>query len=353
MSEEPVSVSVVVPVHDEADSIPELVRRVRAVLDERGLRWELVVVDDGSKDGTADLLRRLSTAEPALRAYRHPRRRGQTAALRSGMALARGRILVTLDGDLQNPPEEIPRLLDALEEGADIVSGWRRRRRDAWLTRRLPSAAANAWIRRLTGVPVHDHGCGLKAYRREALAGLRPYGDHHRLLAAVGALQGARVREVEVRHEPRRSGRSKYGVGRVLRVAADALSIHLLLRHGHRPSGWFLKSALVFLAGAAWAAAWAGWSAAQGAGRPSVVGAGAAFLLGVCGMSLAAFGWFAELLLRLEPFRLQRERSPLRDGGESGRRARGGAARERRGTTWERRATARERGGRPGPEVVS
>ena len=166
-------------------------------------------------------------------------------------------------------------------------------------------------------------------------------------------VESGRVREVEVRHEPRRSGRSKYGVGRVLRVAADALSIHLLLRHGHRPSGWFLKSALVFLAGAAWAAAWAGWSAAQGAGRPSVVGAGAAFLLGVCGMSLAAFGWFAELLLRLEPFRLQRERSPLRDGGESGRRARGGAARERRGTTWERRATARERGGRPGPEVVS
>jgi glycosyltransferase involved in cell wall biosynthesis len=232
-----------VPAFDEAGSLPELLARVRAALETLARPWELVVVDDGSADGTASVLRSLAATEPRLRVFAARRRLGQTAALKAGLARARGAVIVTLDADLQNPPEEIPRLVRALDEGADVVTGWRRRRHDRWLSRRLPSALANAWIRHATGIPIHDHGCALKAYRREVIDRLHLYGDHHRLVTAVCALHGAGVREIEVAHEPRRTGRSKYGTGRVLRVLADVIAMQMLLRHRRRPSMWFFRLA--------------------------------------------------------------------------------------------------------------
>ncbi len=317
MNTRPVDVSVVVPLYNEAGSTAELARRVASALDGAGREWELVAVDDGSDDGTGTVLRGLAAEMTRLRAFALPRRRGQTAALRAGLARARGRVVVTLDGDLQNAPEDIPRLLEALDEGADLVAGWRRRRRDPWFTRRLPSAAANAWIRRLTGIPVHDHGCALKAFRRELVANVHLYGDHHRLITGVCALHGARVREIEVSHGPRRQGRSKYGAGRILRVLADVFSLHLLLRHRRRPSAWFLKLAAPFAAGAVAAAVAAVWSARVAPFDPSMVWLGASFLLGAGASTLVAAGLFAEMLLRLEPRHLQARGAPLR-GGEVG-----------------------------------
>jgi glycosyltransferase involved in cell wall biosynthesis len=314
MNTRPVTLSVVVPLYNEAGSAVELARRVAAVMEKLGRSWELVAVDDGSDDGTGKILRELAAAEPRIRAYALPRRRGQTAALRAGLSRARGEIVVTLDGDLQNAPEDIPLLLDALAEGADVVTGWRRARRDRWLTRRLPSAVANAWIRRFTGIPVHDHGCALKAFRRELVDQVHLYGDHHRLITGVCALHGARVREIEVSHGPRRSGRSKYGAGRTLRVLADVFSLHLLLRHRRRPSAWFFKLAAPLAAGAAGTAAAAAWSAHTPPHDPSVVWLGAAFILGAGATTLVAAGLFAEILLRLEPLHLQAGGTPLRGG---------------------------------------
>ncbi len=309
------ALSVVVPVHDEAGSVEELARRVRAVGDALGIGWELVVVDDGSTDGTPARLRALASADPRLRVLATHRRRGQTTALKAGLARARGEILVTMDGDLQNAPEDIPLLLRALDEGADVVIGWRRDRRDPFFSRRLPSIAANRWIRRFTGIAVHDHGCALKAYRRELVREMHLYGDHHRLVTAVAALHGARVREVVVSHAPRREGRSKYGGGRVLRVLADVFAIHLLLRHRRRPSVWFLKLAAPLVLGAAAAAAAAVWTAMSRPSAPQVVWVGAAFILGFGAVSLAGTGFFAELLLRLEPLRLRAGGTPLRRVG--------------------------------------
>ena len=293
------ALSVVVPVHNEVESLGELVARVGAVLDALGRRGELILVDDGSSDGTGVVLRRLAAREPRLRIFATRRRRGQTMALKAGLARARGEIVVTLDGDLQNAPEDIPVLLQALDAGADLVTGWRRERHDGWFTRRLPSMAANAWIRRLTGVPIHDHGCALKAYRRWLVDALHLYGDHHRLVTGYAALQGARIAEVPVRHAPRRSGRSKYGLSRLLRVTADALAMHLLLRHRRRPSRWFFRQAAPFFVLAGLTTILAG-ASADGP-ESVVVWIGATFILAFAAVSLAAYGLFAELLVRLAP----------------------------------------------------
>jgi glycosyltransferase involved in cell wall biosynthesis len=304
-------ISVVVPAFDEAGSLPELLARVRTALETLARPWELVVVDDGSTDGTASVLRSLAATEPRLRVFAARRRLGQTAALKAGLARARGAVIVTLDADLQNPPEEIPRLVRALDEGADVVTGWRRHRHDRWLSRRLPSALANAWIRHATGIPIHDHGCALKAYRREVINRLHLYGDHHRLVTAVCALHGARVREIEVAHEPRRTGRSKYGTGRVLRVLADVIAMQMLLRHRRRPSLWFFRLAAPLCVGMIVAALASVAPLIEEHSPMSVVWIGASLILGFGAASMVAAGFFAELLLRLEPSHLQLGVEPL------------------------------------------
>ncbi len=302
---DPIDLSVVIPVHNEAEALPELVNRLRSVLPGAAERWEIILVDDGSTDGSARLLRRMAYVEPRLHPFATRIRQGQTHALRAGLARARGRIVVTLDGDLQNPPEEIPKLVAALDDTVDVVVGWRRDRHDPFLVRRFPSEIANRWIRRLTRVPVHDHGCALRAYRADVIRDLHLYGDHHRLLPAVCFLHGARIREIPVAHAPRRTGRSKYGVRRVFRVLADVLAIYMLLRYRRHPSIWFLYLALPMAFFASMALLMYGLTTVQTPESPAVVWLGAAFILGVCSLSLGAMAVFSEFMLRMEPSALR------------------------------------------------
>jgi len=239
-------VSVVVPVFNEQESVEPLCAALHAVLSGLGRAYEIVLVDDGSADGTWDRLRACAQRYPRLRLIRFRRNFGQTAAMSAGFRESRGRIVVTLDADLQNDPQDIPRLVAKIEEGFDVVSGWRRRRRDPFLNRRLPSQLANALISKITGVRLHDYGCTLKAYRREVLDNLHLYGEMHRFIPALASWVGGAIAEVEVRHHPRRFGRSKYGISRTLRVVLDLMTVKFLLRYSTHPIQIFGKLGMVF-----------------------------------------------------------------------------------------------------------
>ncbi|MEO0481672.1 MAG: glycosyltransferase family 2 protein [Planctomycetota bacterium] len=232
-------ISVIVPLYNEVENVVALHRSLSYAM--RGMRrsYELVLVDDGSTDGTADTLRRLVEDDPHLRVAFFRRNYGQTAAMSAGFDLARGSIVVSMDGDLQNDPADIPRLIEELERGYDIVCGWRRHRRDAWATRLLPSMIANLLIRWTTGVPIHDTGCSLKAYRAWVVRSLTLYSDMHRFIAALGAGLGARISEVTVRHHARRFGQSKYGLSRIFRVVIDLVVIKMLIQFAAHPIRWF------------------------------------------------------------------------------------------------------------------
>ncbi len=241
-------VTILVPVFNEEDNVVPLVRSIRAVVSRVGLPYETLIVDDGSTDATVTRLEELEAEEPALRVIRLRRNFGQTAALAAGFDHARGRYIVTLDGDLQNDPEDIPTVLGLLEEGYDLVSGWRRDRKDRFLSRRLPSKIANALLSDLTGVRVHDFGCTLKGYRASLVKSLPVYSEMHRYMPALAGSVGARITEVVVRHHPRRAGKSKYGIGRTLRVLYDLMALRVLTRFAARPLHWFGVGSLpVFL----------------------------------------------------------------------------------------------------------
>lgn len=228
-------VSVVIPLRDEERNVEPLLVELEDSLQRTVDRFEVICVDDGSGDATFRVLRRLAADRPWLRLLRFGKNYGQTAALSAGFHLARGAIVVTLDGDLQNDPEDIPRLLERLEDGYDIVSGWRRSRRDRFLSRTFPSRLANWLISRITGVHLHDYGCTLKAYRREVLDRFELYGELHRFIPALGAWVGGRVAEIEVNHRPRRHGSSKYGIGRTFTVLFDLATVKFLMTYGAHP----------------------------------------------------------------------------------------------------------------------
>ncbi|HYP20038.1 MAG TPA: glycosyltransferase family 2 protein [Chloroflexia bacterium] len=221
--------SVVVPVMNERESLEPLYSRLMEVLAGMGVGYEVIFVDDGSTDGSFEVLRRLHEADACVRVIRFSRNFGQTGAFAAGFAEARGETIVTLDADLQNDPADIPLLLDKVRQGYDLVSGWRRHRRDPFLTRKLPSRLANRLIGLVTGVRLHDYGCSLKAYRREVVKELRLYGEMHRFIPALASRMGARITEVPVSHYPRLYGRSKYNMGRTFRVIPDVLAVKLLL----------------------------------------------------------------------------------------------------------------------------
>ena len=227
--------SVVVPLYNEAESLPQLVNRLLAALRPLGRRFELVLVDDGSQDDTAAVLERLSQQVPELVAVLLRRNYGQTAAMAAGFDTSQGAVIVTLDGDLQNDPADIPLLLAGLDEGYDLVSGWRHQRQDAAISRLLPSRIANRLIARVTGVRLHDYGCSLKAYRRAVVDDLNLYGELHRFLPALAFIEGARIAEVKVNHAPRRYGQSKYGIDRTFRVLMDLLTVWFMKRFLTRP----------------------------------------------------------------------------------------------------------------------
>lgn len=227
--------SVVIPVYNERENLPLLYRKLVEALG-RGANWEVLFVDDGSTDGSTQVLEALARADPLhVRVIEFRRNFGQTAAIAAGIDHARGQVVVLMDADLQNDPQDIPRLVALLREGYDVVSGWRQDRKDPFLTRVLPSRVANALISRVTGVPLHDYGCTLKAYRREVLTNFRLYGEMHRFIPAYAAAVGARITELPVRHHPRRFGRSKYGLGRTLKVLLDLITVKFLMSFYHRP----------------------------------------------------------------------------------------------------------------------
>ena len=243
--------SLVIPCYNEEDSLPPLLVALDASYQDltgRGHQVEVICVDDGSRDRSPQLLREATASRPWLRVLRFARNFGQTAAMAAGFAEARGEVLFPLDADLQNDPADIPDLLAKLEEGYDVVSGWRKDRQDAAVTRKLPSQIANRIISRVSGVALHDYGCTLKAYRREVMQGVRLYGEMHRFIPIWAAWHGARVTELPVRHHPRRHGSTKYGLGRVPNVILDLLLVRFLWSYGTKPIHLFGKFGLASIA---------------------------------------------------------------------------------------------------------
>jgi glycosyltransferase involved in cell wall biosynthesis len=227
--------SVIVPVFNEEDNIPLLHANISQVLKEQQITYEVIYVDDGSTDDSFQQLGRLATFDPYVRVVRLRRNFGQTAAISAGVHHSKGEILVFMDGDLQNDPVDIPRLLAKLDEGYDVVSGWRKNRKDAQVSRKLPSWLANRLISKVSGTHLHDYGCTLKAYRREIFEHVRLYGEMHRFIPAYAALAGAVIAEIEVTHHPRRFGVSKYGLSRTFRVILDLLTLKFLGSFGTKP----------------------------------------------------------------------------------------------------------------------
>jgi glycosyltransferase involved in cell wall biosynthesis len=247
-------VSIVVPCFEEEQTIGRLCEaldRAVARLEGGGRTTEVIAVDDGSRDATFACLKAAAATRPWLRLVRFRRNFGQTAAMAAGFERARGRVLVPMDADLQNDPDDIPALLDKLEEGPgfDVVSGWRKHRQDKAFTRRLPSKIANWVIGRATGVRLHDYGCTLKAYRREVLEPVRLYGEMHRFIPVYAKWSGARITEMEVRHHPRREGKSKYGLGRTFKVLLDLTTVKFLGDYATKPLYLFGKWGILFMVG--------------------------------------------------------------------------------------------------------
>lgn len=298
----PVDVSVVIPVYNEADNLADLVERVGAALAPTGRRFELLLVDDGSSDASRALLQALAANHAWLRPLVLIRNYGQSTALQAGFDHAAGALIVTLDGDLQNDPVEIPRLLDMMDAQPeiDVVSGWRRERQDRTWSRKVPSWIANRLISSVTGVRLNDYGCALKVYRRAILENVRLYGETHRFIAALAVEAGARMVEVPVLHHARTRGTSKYGIDRVFRVLLDLLWIKFSMRFLHRPLHAFGGVGFAFIAaGGAFLAYLAVLKIALHqdiGGRPLLL-LGA--LLTLIGVQLVATGVLGELLTRV------------------------------------------------------
>lgn len=228
-------ISVVLPVYNEVDNLVPLHAELSEALRAFGRSYEILYIDDGSRDASFEVLRRIRDEDPHVRLLRFRRNFGQTAAVAAGLERTTGKVVVTLDSDRQNDPRDIARLVARLEEGYDLVSGWRRDRKDDFLNRRLPSLTANWLIRAITGVHVHDYGCMLKVYRGDLARELKLYGEMHRFIPAIAADLGARVDEMVVNHRPRVAGTSKYGISRVVRVVLDLLTVKFLSVYSTRP----------------------------------------------------------------------------------------------------------------------
>ncbi len=294
-------VSVVIPVFNEEENLPDLVDRVHDALKDSGRTFELLLIDDGSRDGSAALLRRLAADRPWLVPLLLVRNYGQSSALQAGFDRVRGRYVVTLDGDLQNDPLDIPALLDRLDSDPDIdmISGWRRERQDKALSRRLPSVIANRLISWATDVHLHDYGCALKAYRRAIIDRIRLYGELHRFIPSLARDAGARIAEVPVRHHARTRGTSKYGIDRTFRVILDLVLIVFFMRYRQRPLHafgglglWLGTPGLAII----------GWmtllklSGEEIGGRPLLI---AGVMLLLMGVQLIVAGLVGELLIRI------------------------------------------------------
>lgn len=231
--------SVVIPLFNEEDNLRPLYMRVVEIMNAVGDAYQVIFVDDGSSDRTYKLLREICANDSRVAAVRLRRNFGQTTALQAGFDYAEGEVIISLDGDLQHDPAEIPQFIAKINEGYDLVSGWRVKRLDTWLTRRFPSRIANWIMAKLSGVDIHDFGTTFKAYRREILQHMRLYGEHHRFIPALASSFGARIAEIPIKNIPRASGKSNYGLSRTIRVMIDLISIKFLLEYSTRPLQFF------------------------------------------------------------------------------------------------------------------
>ncbi|MCC6558260.1 MAG: glycosyltransferase family 2 protein, partial [Polyangiaceae bacterium] len=240
--------SIIVPVYNEKDNLRPLVDELDEVLGATGKEYEIIAIDDGSRDGSDEILREMARERRAVKAILFRRNSGQTAAFDAGFRAASGKVVVTMDADLQNDPHDIPAMVERLDQGFDLVSGWRKKRKDGFILRRLPSVIANSIIRRITKAPIHDLGCSLKVYRKEITDELRLYGEMHRFIAPLAESMGARIAEIVVNHRPRRAGASKYGLSRTLKVVLDLVTVWFMRGFQTKPIYVFGGGGLALLA---------------------------------------------------------------------------------------------------------
>ena len=293
-----VTLSIVVPIYNEEESLPFLVNQLLEVLEPMEETFELVLVNDGSSDDSAEVIRKLSFEIPVLVGVLLRKNYGQTAAMAAGFDISSGEIVVTLDGDLQNDPKDIPLLVNKIRDGFDLVSGWRYRRQDAAISRKLPSKIANRLIGKVTGVRLNDYGCSLKAYRKEVLTDMRLYGELHRFLPVLANIEGARITEVKVNHRARQFGSSKYGIDRTFRVLMDLLTVWFMNRFLTRPMYVFGFGGILAIIGSFITSFYLLTIKLLGediGNRPLLI---FALLLAVTGVQLFGFGLLGELQIR-------------------------------------------------------
>jgi glycosyltransferase involved in cell wall biosynthesis len=317
-----IDLSVVIPIRNEAPSLVELHRELTETLEASGRSYEVIIVDDGSNDEGFTILAGLQAADSRLRVIRLRRNFGQTAAFAAGFAHARGRLIVTSDGDLQNDPRDIPAMVAMLESGFDIVCGWRKDRKDKFISRRLPSMMANGLISVVTGVHLHDYGCSLKVFRAEIVREMKLYGEMHRFLPAIASEQTSSIGEMVVNHRARKYGQSKYGIGRTVRVILDLLTVKFLLSYATRPLQIF---GLVGLAMGFLGALISGWLVVEWwrdvtslANRPLLL---LGILLIFTGVQLVTLGLLAEMQARTYHESQQKPTYVIREVLESNRTA--------------------------------
>lgn len=244
-----VDLSLVIPLYNEEENVKPLYLSIKKVMDALNKSYEIIFIDDGSTDGTFRGLEELGNEDKNVKVIKFRGNFGQSAAMAAGFEAARGEVVISMDGDLQNDPKDIPRLLQKLKEGYDVVSGWRKNRKDKLLLRKIPSKIANWLICSITKVKLHDTGCSLKAYRSEIVKRINLYGELHRFLPALAKIEGARIAEIVVDHHPRRFGKSKYKITRTFKVIMDLITLNLLMKYLHRPLQFFgsLGVMLIFL----------------------------------------------------------------------------------------------------------
>jgi glycosyltransferase involved in cell wall biosynthesis len=292
-------ISVVIPLYNEEESIPQLYETLTSVMTEYGRPYEIIIVDDGSRDSSFSLLKNLAREDHRLRVVRFRRNFGQTAAFAAGFDHARGEVVITMDADLQNDPRDVPKLMEKIDSGYDIVSGWRKDRQDRFLDRKLPSMIANRLISNVTDVQLHDYGCSLKAYRREVLKDVRLYGELHRFIPALASQVGGTVTEVPVNHYARQFGKSKYGISRTIRVVLDLIAVWFLGSYGTRPlhvfGGLGLLSTFVGIAIGVYLTAYKYIFNVDIGDRPLLILAVALVLVGI---QMVMMGLVAEMLTR-------------------------------------------------------
>jgi glycosyltransferase involved in cell wall biosynthesis len=293
-------VSIVIPVFNEAENVAPLHQEITVAVQGRSEEYEIIFVDDGSSDGSLAELRKLRAGDPRVRIIQFRKNFGQSAAISAGFEYSRGEVVVAMDADLQNDPADIPLLVDKVAEGFDIVNGWRRDRRDKWLTRRVPSFFGNKLISWITGVKLHDYGCTLRGFRSEVVKNLKLYGEMHRYIPAIASRMGIRSAEVVVNHRSRRFGKSKYGLSRTFRVVLDLISIKFLLAYSHRPLQIFGGAGLLMILSGLFSGAYLTYEKfALGhaiAGRPLLF---FTLLMGFLGFQAISLGLLAEMLSRI------------------------------------------------------